>query len=312
MPLGRREFLTAGIAAAAMAAATTGKAQETTGTQNQKSPSGKSGRFKMLYAPHFGSFDKHAGKDIYDQLKFMSDEGFRALEDNGLPKRPVADQEKIGKELDRLGFTMGVFVAHMDFENPTFTTKDPEIRQKIITDITNSVDIAKRVNAKWATIVLGQINPKIDYDYQMVNAIETLKYCAEIYEKAGLVMVMEPLNPWNHPKLFLTKISQAYAICKAVNSPAVKILDDLYHQQITEGNLIPNLNEAWDEIPYYQVGDNPGRKEPGTGEINFKNIFKHLHDKGYRGVIGMEHGKLNDTKEGERALINAYAEADSF
>lgn len=314
MPLGRREFLSAGIAAAALAAAGTVKAQESkpAGAASSSSGTGNAAQFKMLYAPHFGMFDKHAGKDIFAQLQFMHDEGFRALEDNGLPKRPVEEQEKLGKELDRLGMTMGVFVTHMDFNNPTFTTKDPEIRERIIADVKNGVEIAKRVNAKWATVVLGQVNPKIDYDYQMVNAIENLKFAAEIFEKENLVMVMEPLNPWNHPLLFLTKISQAYAICKAVNSPAVKILNDLYHQQITEGNLIPNINEAWDETPYFQVGDNPGRKEPTTGEINYKNIFKHLHAKGYKGVIGMEHGKLNNTKEGERALINAYREVDSF
>lgn len=86
-------------------------------------------------------------------------------------------------------------------------------------------------------------------------------------------MVLEPLNPWrDHPGLFLTKIPQTFLICKAVDSPSCKILFDIYHQQITEGNLIPNMEKAWGEIGYFQSGDNPGRKEPGTGEINYQNL----------------------------------------
>jgi sugar phosphate isomerase/epimerase len=79
-------------------------------------------------------------------------------------------------------------------------------------------------------------------------------------------------------------------VCKAVASPACKILFDMYHQQIREGNLIPNIDLAWDEIAYFQIGDNPGRKEPGTGEVNYRNVFRHVHGKGYKGILGMEHG----------------------
>jgi len=125
-------------------------------------------------------------------------------------------------------------------------------------------------------------------------------------------MVLEPLNPFNHPGLFLKGIPQAYEICKAVDSPACKILDDLYHQQITEGNLIPNIDKAWEEIAYFQIGDNPGRKEPTTGEINYKNVFKHIQEKGYTGILGMEHGNAQPGKEGEEKLIAAYKEVDSF
>ncbi|MBO6741164.1 MAG: hypothetical protein JJ916_15025, partial [Phycisphaerales bacterium] len=82
--------------------------------------------------------------------------------------------------------------------------------------------------------------------------------------------------------------------------------DDLYHQQITEGNLIPNIDRAWDEIAYFQIGDNPGRREPTTGEINYKKVFTHIRDKGFTGILGMEHGLSKGGKEGEVALIEAY------
>lgn len=314
----RREFL-AGSAAAAvatLAAANTLKAQNApaaagaAGDDKSKNPRG--GAFKLLYAPHFGMFSKNAGDDLVDQLKFMADNGFRALEDNNLPKRSVEDQERIGKELERLNFQMGVFVAHGSFNDKTFVERNADIRAALVKDMENAVEVAKRVNAKWATVVLDAVNPKLDMGIQTANAIDNLRACAEVFEKAGLIMVLEPLNRWNHPNLFLTEVPQAYAICRAVDSPACKILDDFYHQQITEGNLIPNMETCWDEIAYFQVGDNPGRKEPGTGEINYRNIFKRIYDRGFQGVVGMEHGKATDTKEGELAVIKAYQEADNF
>src|SRR5690606_5356288 len=126
--------------------------------------------------------------------------------------------------------------------------------------------------------------------YQFANVVALLRECAALFEPHGLVMVLEPLN-WfaNHGGVWLQRSDQAYAVCKAVNSPACKILFDIYHQQITEGNLIPNIDRCWDEIAYFQAGDNPGRKEPGTGEINYRNVFAHLKSRDFRGVIGMEH-----------------------
>jgi hydroxypyruvate isomerase len=114
----------------------------------------------------------------------------------------------------------------------------------------------------------------------------------------------------NHPGLFLQRTAQAYQICKMVDSPSCKILNDLYHQQITEGNLIQNMADAWDEIAYIQVGDVPGRKEPTTGEINYKHIFQWLHDRGYEGIVGMEHGIYKSGAEGEDRLVATYRSVD--
>jgi hydroxypyruvate isomerase len=82
--------------------------------------------------------------------------------------------------------------------------------------------------------------------------------------------------------------------------------------QKNEGNLIPTMEKCWDEIAYIQIGDNPGRREPTTGEINYRNVFKYIDSKGYKGVLGMEHGNSLPGKEGELALIKAYREVDSF
>jgi hydroxypyruvate isomerase len=160
------------------------------------------------------------------------------------------------------------------------------------------------------TVVMGTVAPRMEFEYQTANAVEILRAGAERLEKHGLVMVLEPLNRRDHPNLFLTRIPQAYQICRAVNSPACKILFDIYHQQITEGNLIPNFDRAWDEVAYVQVGDNPGRKEPTTGEINYANVFGHLQKKGFTGVVGMEHGNAKPGPDGEQAVIAAYRAVD--
>jgi hydroxypyruvate isomerase len=269
-------------------------------------------KFRLNYAPHFGMFREHAGNDLVAQLEFMAAEGFRALEDNGMRDRPVAEQELIGKTLARLNMRMGVFVAHaINWNEPTLTLGAGAARDAFLAQVKDSIDVAKRVNAKWMTVVPGFIDRRPDFNYQTAKVVETLRMAAALIEPHGLIMVLEPLNTLrNHPGMFLTTIPQGYLICKAVNSPSCKILFDMYHQQITEGNIIPNIDLAWDEVAYFQVGDNPGRNEPGTGEMNYRNIFTHIQGKGFTGVVGMEHGNSQRGRDGERHVINAYLMAD--
>lgn len=307
----RRRFVSRGLAAGA-AAVTLGPLASARNALG--GPARPVRTFQLDYAPHFGTFRHHAGDDPVDQLGFMAEQGFTAVEDNGMKARPVAEQERIARELQRLGMRMGVFVAHtIAWREPDLTTGDPELRDRFLTEIRESVEVARRVNATWMTVVPGHADPRLETSYQTANVIESLKRAAAILEPHGLVMVLEPLNRLrDHPGLFLTKIPQAYMLCRAVDSPACKILYDIYHQQITEGNLIPNMDAAWDEIAYFQIGDNPGRNEPGTGEINYRNVFRHIHGKGYEGILGMEHGNSVPGPEGEKAVIDAYVEADRF
>jgi hydroxypyruvate isomerase len=258
-------------------------------------------------------FENHAGKDRIDQIKFAADQGFRAMFDNGFMNRPAAEQEKLAREMERLGLEWGPFVAYADFKVKSFVTRDPDIRAMLKKRTQTAVETANRAGIRWTLMVPGRFDEGLEWDYQTANVIDNLKYCAEICEPSGLVIVIEPLNPWtNHPGLFLTKIPQAYQICRAVGSTSCKIINDIYHQQITEGNLIPNIDMAWDEIAAYHVGDNPGRKEPTTGEINYRNIFSHIAEKGFQGVLGMEHGKSRPGLEGEKALLAAYRACDEF
>ena len=269
--------------------------------------------FKLNYAPHLGMFKNSVGDDPIDQINYMADLGFKAFEDNGMSSRSIALQNKISKTLVNRGMKMGVFVAHKIYwEKPNLSSGDDDYRDEFLKHIRNSVEVAKRVNAKWMTVVPGHLDLRKDMSYQTSNVVETLKRASDILEPHGLVMVLEPLNFRDHPGLFLTESPQAFQICKAVDSPSCKILFDIYHQQIQEGNLIPNIDDSWDEIAYFQIGDNPGRKEPTTGEINYKNIFSFIYKKGYDGILGMEHGNAIQGVEGEKALVGAYLEVDSF
>lgn len=298
----RRDFISAAAVAAGATAAVSAMACD-----EPFAP-----EFKLKYAPHFGMFNALCGNSLVDQLKFAAEQGFTAWEDNGMPRRSVKVQAELASAMEKLGITMGVFVAEADFGRETFVSDDRKMTAKLVAKMKEGVEVAKRVNAKWVTIVPGKYGQRVPWDFQTAACIENLKRCAEVFEPHGIAMVLEPLNPRDHPGLFLTKVPQAFMICEAVNSPSCKILDDLYHQQISEGNLIPNMDRAWSEIEYFQVGDNPGRKEPTTGEIDYRNVFRHIHSKGFKGIVGMEHGLSQGGKDGVQKLIEAYRECDDF
>ena len=296
----RRDFLGAAGAAFATTAVPTGSLFASTA-------------FDLNFAPHTGMFNHLAGESLLDQIAFAADQGFTAWEDNGMKGRDVRLQEQIGRLLSDRGMTMGVFVAHeIHWNKPTMSLGDPDYVAQFLKEIEASIPVAKRVGAEWMTVVPGHVDLKLHRDYQMGNLVECLKRACEILEPEALTMVLEPLNNYeDHPGLILREIPQAWYLCKAVGSPSCKILFDMYHQQIQEGRIIRNIDAAWDEVAYFQIGDAPGRKEPTTGELNYRNIFKHIKAKGFTGVLGMEHGNSQSGADGERAVIRAYQETGS-
>jgi len=304
----RRNFVksTLGLAGAAFVAGET--------FANSAAPLAKN-QFKLKYASHFGMFQNSAGKDVIDQLKFMADNGFMALEDNGMMGRSVEEQEKIAKEMMRLKMEMGVFVVDKGGNGAnTLAAGKKEYIDIFLNGCKRAVETAKRVNAKWMTVVPGDFERNIPIGVQTGNVIDALRRGAEILEPHGLVMVLEPLS--DSPNLFLRTSDQTYEICRGVNSKSCKILYDIYHMQKNEGRLIYNIDKTWSEIDYFQIGDEPGRKEPTTGEINYKNIFKYIYDRSKKEnksfIMGMEHGNSQQGKEGEAALIKAYVDSDNF
>lgn len=268
--------------------------------------------FHLNYGIHDGMFKDIAGPDFVEQIKFAHSMGFRAIEDNGMMARPVEQQKLIGDTLAKLSMSMGVFVITSDnwHWKTSLTTGKQEWIDLMIKDCKEAVEVAKRCNATWMTVVPGNYEKSLSPEFQMANVINALRKGAAILEPHSLVMVLEALS--DNPDLFLRHTDQTFMVCEAVNSPACKFLYDMYHMQRNEGNIINNIDKVWDETGYFQIGDNPGRNEPGTGEMNYKNIFKHIHSKGYKGILGMEHGSVKPGKEGELALIKAYRDADDF
>ncbi len=276
------------------------------------SPPAASSPFHLNYAIHDGLFRNLAGPDFEDQIRFAYDQGFRAIEDNGMMDRPADQQTRIGNLLRQLGMTMGVFVLNFDHWplSTSLCSGDKGWREKFLVSCRQAVEVAARCNARWITVVPGNYDHQLAVGYQTAHVIDTLRLGCEILEPHGLIMVLEALS--DTPELFLRHPDQTYMICEAVNSPSCKYLFDMYHMQRNEGDIIANIDRAYDHIAYLQIGDNPGRKEPGTGEMNYRNIFHHLFQKGYKGVLGMEHGMAGRGAEGEKALIRAYREADNF
>lgn len=267
--------------------------------------------FHLNYATHDGMFKNSAGPNFIDQIKFAYDQGFRAIEDNGMAQRPVDQQQQIGDALAKLGMSMGVFVLDKggNGANSTATGK-PENLEIFLKGCREAVEVSKRCNGKLTTVVPGDFERHLPIGIQTANVIDALRKGAEILEPHGIVMVLEPLS--DTPDLFLRTSDQAFEICTAVNNPSCKILFDMYHIQRNTGNIIRNIDWAWTEIAYFQIGNNPNRTEPGTGEMDYHNIFKHIYDKGYKGMLGMEHGNALPGKDGETALIKAYRDADNF
>lgn len=321
----RRSFLTSAASALAVPGVASATALRSATSQSPKSATNE--KFKLAFAPHPGMFSNHASGGVLDEIRYAADQGFTAWEQNGMPNVPTDMQEKIGDLLREKGMQMGVFVGYADFQRPTFAVKQDEYQAQVVTAIRDSVEVAKRCGAKFFTVVPGTVDGQLKDDwkpwggarladgFQTGNAIELLRRCAEILEPHDLVMVLEPLN-WrtDHGGVFLERSDQAYALCKAVDSPACKILFDIYHQQITEGNLMPNINRCWNEIAYFQIGDNPGRKEPGTGEINYQFLMQQIDQRARREgrefIFGMEHGNSQPGTEGEQLVISAYRAID--
>ncbi|GAB3932029.1 hydroxypyruvate isomerase family protein [Mucilaginibacter myungsuensis] len=308
--MNRKDFLR--NTAIATGALVSGTAMASAATENVAANGTQAGKtFNLDYAPHQGMFRNNAGDSFLDQIRYMHDQGFRSIEDNGYLGRATDEQTKIGELLAKLEMRMGVFVVDGgDNWKTSLTTGKKEFKDKFVATCKKSVEAAKRCNAKWLTVVPGFYERRLPWGNQFANVIDAMRAGAEIFEPHGLIMVLETLS--DTPELFLQQTHETYAVCKAVNSPSCKILFDIYHMQKTEGQLMVNIDRCWDEIAYLQVGDNPGRNEPTTGEINYKNLFKYIHSKGYKGVMGMEHGNSKPGKDGELRVIQAYRDVDNF
>lgn len=273
--------------------------------------------FTLNFAPHLGllnpdagMFQHHAGPDPIAQIKFMAEQGFTAMEDNWMAARPVDTQNAIGKALQENGMQMGVIVNTFIYDRPTFVLKDKAERARLMQEVRDTAKVARRVGATHVTTLSGMAHPSLHRDYQTANMIENLQWAGDVAAKEGLILALEPINHKGWPGTFLTEIAHGYQMTASIDMPSVKLLYDFWHQQIHGGDLIENMKFAWDQIGYFQIADNPGRVEPGIGEINYETIVKHIIDMGFTGIIGMEFDNSIAGKPGELAVLNAMRAID--
>ncbi|NIA70559.1 TIM barrel protein [Pelagibius litoralis] len=273
--------------------------------------------FALTYAPHLGllnpntgMFRHHAGADPVDQVTFMAEQGFTAMEDNWMKVRDIGVQERVGRELTRQGMRMGVIVNTMVYDRPTFVLDDRNERERLMQEVRETAEVARRVGATYVTTLSGTAHPSLPRDYQTANMIENLKWAGEVAAEEGLILALEPINHKGWPGTFMTEVGHAHLIARAAGLPSVKVLYDFWHQQIHGGDLIANLDLAWDEIAYVQIADNPGRVQPGLGEINYGPILQRLAERGFDGIVGLEFENAQPGKAGELAVIEALHAID--
>lgn len=300
--MNRREFLAVGAAGGATLA--TGSALASV------QPAG--GRFRFACAPHFGMFRHHAGSDPLDQIRFLAEAGFTALEDDWLSHRSQCVQEQIGEELQRHGMTMGTFVATADFGRPTFASGRPDLRRRVLKDMHNAVTVAQQTGARWCIVIPGTVDNRLPFGRQTVHAVDMFRRCVEICGRRGLGLLLQPVSaPTKRPPMFLRSGQQAAALCRTVGSSACKVLWDCYDERTRGNDPVASVTAIRDLLGYVRLGDSPGRKEPGTGDIDFRAVFRSLRQMGFNGIAGMDHGNSRAGKEGERAVIEAYRKYDA-
>lgn len=196
-------------------------------------------------------------------------------------------------------------VANKGVAAPGCGLANPSERDGFLEQINLSVEAAKKVDSKRLVVLTGNELGGMPRSDQMANAVAALRAAAPVLEKNGITAVVEVLNTYvDHAGYFLYYMRDAAELIDRVGSPNVKILCDLYHVQIMEGNLIPNIRSHIARIGHFHIGDHPGRHEPGTGEINYRNVFKAIYDLGdrFQGYAALEYRPLAPLEENLAAM----------
>ena len=268
-------------------------------------------RFDRNYAPQLGMFRHHAGADPIDQIHFLADQGFRSIEDTGLRGKSPPLQTQIGSTLARRGMSLACFTGLADFGRTTFASGRRDLQLDVLRELRLAIDTADRAGGRALSVIPGQRDAATSPVDQRRNAVALLQRCADLCERHGIVLLLEPVDHGpGRSRIFMRSALQAAALCRAVKRPSCRVLIDV-HQQAAAGHDVPRmLAELRDVLGHVQLGDFPGRNEPGTGELDFERLLARLDAIGYRGAFGMEHGSAIAGLAGERAVIHSYLALD--
>jgi hydroxypyruvate isomerase len=246
--------------------------------------------------------------DFYDKFKAAKDAGLEYAEFWGWAGYDI---EKLKSTVDSVGIKIGAACI----DAATREVAEIHNKKKLLTGDKDSFDafykaceesikFAQKLSIPSLIITVGQARNDATRYEQHANIVMHLKHVAPLFEAANITLVVEPLNILaNHIGYFLDSSYEGFAICAEVGSPRVKLLYDIYHQQISEGNLIPTIRKYFDLIGHFHVADVPGRHEPGTGEINYKNVFKAIAELKYDKCVGLEYSPTIDTAETIKKVI---------
>lgn len=219
--------------------------------------------------------------------------------------RDAALLETFVVEKKKYPLACACLVANKGVAAPGCGLVNPRERDGFLEQINLSIEAAKKVESKRLVVLTGNELGGMPRSLQMANAVAALRAAAPVLEKNGVIAVVEVLNTYvDHAGYFLYTMRDAAELIDRVGSPGVNILCDLYHVQIMEGNLITNIRTYIDRIGHFHIGDHPGRHEPGTGEINYRNVFKAIYDLGdrYQGYAALEYRPLAPLEENLAAM----------
>jgi len=186
---------------------------------------------------------------------------------------------------------------------------NPQARDKFLADLDGLVPIAEQLECRAIIVLSGDHVEGLSREAHHESCIEALKRAAAIADKHDLTLLLENIDQEENPKYYLTSVAEGFEIVRAVNHPRVKFLYDFYHGQISEGNLIKKLEQNLDQVGLFHVADVPGRHEPGTGEINYANIYRKLAQLNYRGHVAMEFEPTGDPVASLRTAREAAVRA---
>lgn len=275
--------------------------------------------WKMRFAPHIGLFSPDTpmfphsvgSLDPVAHIDFIASLGFAGIEDNALLMRSSDDQDRMGKALTRHGLEMGCFAFDPGhWTEPLFARTDNDTQAHLAKEMEAAAEAAARVNGRCITVLSGR-DPQQPLALQQQAMAENLRRLAPIAERAGLTLLIEPLSKWDFPGMLIDDMYDAYSVVKSVDSPAVRMLFDVFHIQAMNGDLIRNLDRTYDVVGMVQIADSPGRSEPGTGEINFVNFLKHLQGKGYDGLVELEFAVTAPGLQGEQGALAMIRDLNS-
>jgi hydroxypyruvate isomerase len=249
-------------------------------------------------------------RDPVRQLEYAADVGFSGADDPFLMRRAPAEQSRIGEALARLGLEAGGLVlAPGDTRLPLWGRDDEASREEIGRRLAAAGEAAGRANGRHVTLITGRDADRPLSDQRAVMA-DNLKRVIPELERRNIVLCLEPTAEARISGLLLNGLDEALEVVQAVDSPHVRLLFDTLHIQLAHGDLIANLTRAFPWIDTVQIADNPGRLEPGSGEVNFVNVIVALLGLGHEGLICLEHTNTVPGAEGERLALDRLVAID--